>query len=74
MTTDSVGLAEISFQKLYPNESYSRKTRGGGLSQPPGMGRVKAQDWDAEGPGFESSRRNYLHTQSSASCPSPLGR
>ena len=22
---------------------------------------VKAQGWDAEGPGFEPSRRNYLH-------------
>ena len=41
VTTNSVALAKISFQKLHPNECYSWETWGGGLAQaPPGMGRV----------------------------------
>ena len=40
MSTNSVALAKISFQKLHPNESCSRKHEGGWLN-PPGMERVK---------------------------------
>ena len=43
MTTNSVGLAEISFQKVHPNESYSQKHKN--MAQPtPGMGRVKVKE------------------------------
>ena len=32
MFTNSVGLAEISFQQLYPDKSYSRKHEGAGVA------------------------------------------